>query len=223
MIEPVLKTIKTVQYRQELNNFCDYLRVLNRSEHTIKWYVQDSVLFLHFVEKNYNRKKLKDIHKDQMRDFLASELSRGISRTSLIRRVAGIKNFFRFLLKQGIVNDSSILNVRTPKGEKKLPKISSETEVFRMLSHSFSDTKLGRRNLAILAFLYGTGARVSELIGLNVIDIDFRTGLVTLRGKGKKTRLVPGGQFVMKKIKEWLEVRKFPSDAVFTSLSGKRL
>ncbi len=222
-VEHLLSDIKTSQFREELKKFHDYLRVLNRSENTISWYLQDSMLFLRFIEKDTGLRKLEEISKDQLRDFLAFELTRGISRTSLIRRVSGIKTFFRFLLKQGIIADSSIMNVRTPKGEKKLPRVTSKDEIFYMLSNSFKDSKLDKRNLAILSFLYGTGARVSELVGLNVGDINFRNGLVMLKGKGNKTRLVPAGGFVIEKINDWLSIREAYSNAVFTSLSGKRL
>ena len=222
-IHSKLKSIKTPKYRLELKHFYDYLRLLNRSENTIQWYIQDSILFLQFVEQNYGQRRLEEINKDYLRDFLSSELSRGLSRTSLLRRISGIKSFFRFLIKQGLLEESSIMYIRTPKGGKKLPKVSSEKEIFYMLSHSIKNTKLDKRNLAILTFLYGTGARVAELIGLNRNDVDFKTGLVTLRGKGGKMRVVPAGNFVIEKIEEWLEVRKDPTDAVFTSLSGKRL
>jgi site-specific recombinase XerD len=219
----MLRSIKSPKYRIELKHFYDYLRLLNHSANTIQWYIQDSILFLQYVEQNYGQRGIEEINKDHLRDFLSSELSRGLSRKSLLRRISGIKSFFRFLIKQGLLEESSIMYIRTPKGGKKLPKVSSEKEIFYMLSHSFKTTKLDKRNLAILTFLYGTGARVGELIGLNRNDIDFKTGLVTLRGKGGKMRVVPAGNFVIEKIEEWLEVRKDPTDAVFTSLSGKRL
>jgi integrase/recombinase XerC len=221
--EQLLGSVETPFFREKLREFHDFLRVLNRSENTVRWYIQDSALFLGFLEKECGLKNIDSVRKDQVRDFLACELARGISRNSLIRRVSGIKGFFRFLIKQGAITDSSVMHVRTPKGEKKLPKVASESEIFSMLTSSFTNKKLGKRNRAIISFLYGTGARVSELIGLNVSDVDFRTGLVKLRGKGDKTRIVPAGRFVIEKICEWFEVRGVKSEAVFTSLSGKRL
>jgi site-specific recombinase XerD len=140
-----------------------------------------------------------------------------------MRRVSGIKSFFRFLIKQGIIEDSSIMNVKTPKAKRKLPKVTSEEQIAFILSRAFGNTKLDRRNLAIFAFLYATGARVSELIGLNKMDLDFRTGLVRLKGKGGKTRLVPAGDFAMAKISVWLDERGGDSEAVFTTLAGNRL
>jgi site-specific recombinase XerD len=215
--------LKTQEYKKLVQKFSEYLRVINRSDNTVRWYVNDCVLFLRFIESQWGEMGLKDIGKDQLRDFLSHELSRGVGRTSLMRRVSGIKNFFRFLIRQEIIEDSSIMNVKTPKGERKLPKVTSEEQIASMLSHSFGNTKLDRRNLAIFAFLYATGARVSELIGLNRMDLDFRTGLVRLQGKGGKTRFIPAGDFATEKIRGWLEERGGDSEAVFTTLAGSRL
>jgi len=215
--------LKTQEYKTQVQKFSEYLRVINRSDNTVRWYVNDCVLFLRFIESQWGEIGLKDIGKDQLRDFLSHELSRGVGRTSLMRRVSGIKNFFRFLIRQEIIEDSSIMNVKTPKAERKLPKVTSEEQIASMLSHSFGNTKLDRRNLAIFAFLYATGARVSELIGLNRMDLDFRTGLVRLQGKGGKTRFIPAGDFATEKIRGWLEERGGDSEAVFTTLAGSRL
>jgi len=215
--------IETPVYRDELNRFHDYLSVMNRASSTIAWYLQDTALFLRYVEKECGIKELVNVGKRELREFLAHEIARGISRTSLTRRVSGIKSFFRFLIRKGTVKSGSIITVRTPRKEKKLPKVSSQEEILRMLNDAFPDTQLGRRDRAIVAFLYGTGARVSELIGLNTADIDPRTGLVKLTGKGNKVRIVPAGEYVIQRIEDWIAAREAPSDAVFTSLSGRRL
>ena len=218
-----LKTVETPRFREELSHFRDYLAVLNRASNTCVWYLQDSALFLHYLEKEYGLTDLENVGKEHLRDFLAHEIARGISRTSLTRRVSGIKSFFRYLMRQGRVKGGGIINVRTPKKERRLPKVSSQAQMLTLLSASFPESELGRRNHAIIAFLYGTGARVSELVGLNRGDVDFKTGLVKLKGKGNRVRIVPAGDYVLQKLDEWLEVREKPSEAVFTSLSGRRL
>jgi len=227
-IKELLKELNTEEYRREIENFYTYLQVLNRSVNTIRWYVQDCVLFLKYIEDEYGSKKFEEITKNDFRDFLACELSRKISRRSLARRVSGIKNFFRFLLKKGVISESVIVTVQTPRGEKKLPRVSSREDVFSMLKHAEGDKPLEKRNLAILAFLYGTGARVSELTGVNVGDIDFNSGLVKLKGKGQKQRIVPAGDFVVLRVKEWLDARKslhpgIEPEAAFTAKNARRL
>jgi len=211
-----------------LEGFLNYLKVLNRSEKTVEWYVHDAGLFLEYVQ-NEGRKGLETIDRNDLRDFLAVELSRGVSRRSLMRRVSGIKAFFRYLVDQEIIAETGILSFETPKGDRRLPRVLSREQAESLLLNAGEDSILEKRNRAIISFLYGTGARVSEMVGLNVEDIDFRSGLVTLRGKGGRTRIVPAGRVAVDTINKWLLVRKFPQDVssggvpVFTSSSGRRL
>jgi len=211
-----------------LEGFLNYLKVLNRSEKTVEWYVHDAGLFLEYVQ-NEGRKGLETIDRNDLRDFLAVELGRGVSRRSLMRRVSGIKAFFRYLVDQEIIAETGILSFETPKGDRRLPRVLSREQAESLLLNAGEDSILEKRNRAIISFLYGTGARVSEMVGLNVEDIDFRSGLVTLRGKGGRTRIVPAGRVAVDTINKWLLVRKFPQDVssggvpVFTSSSGRRL
>ena len=218
-----MQELENVRFQESIHGFKDYLHALNRSEKTIRWYLYDASIFLRFIEKANPKKRLEDIDKNDLRDFLASELRRGVSRRSLIRRVSGIKTLFRYLMRQAVIGDTNVIQVETPKGEKRLPKVVSTDDLLHLLASSLEDTALGKRNLAILSFLYGTGARVSELVDLNTMDVDFRTGLVKLKGKGGKARLVPAGDYVIDRIRDWLSLRKNHSEAVFTTLSGKRL
>jgi site-specific recombinase XerD len=222
-LEKIYATVDSREFRDCIRKYHDHLRVLNRSENTIRWYLQDSTLFLKYIENVSGEKKIVQIQKDDLRDFLATELNRGLSRSSVSRRVSGIKVFFRFLMRQGIIQDGTILQIKTPKNKKILPKAVARDEIFSILTKSFGDSCLDKRNLAIIAFLYGTGARVSELIGLNAADMNIKTGLVLLKGKGGKTRLVPAGSYAIEKIQGWLNARNVSSEAVFTSLAGRRL
>lgn len=227
-VEKCLQLLQNTEFRDNIHGFYRYLKVLNRSEKTIEWYINDAARFLSYVENDSKTPRsgvinLVDINRNNLRDFLSSELLRGIERRSMLRRVAGIKSFFRYLLEQGIVEENDILMARTPKGPKKLPKIASKDDLWSLLSTAFDDTPAGRRNHAIVAFLYGTGARVSELVALNWEDIDFKTGLVKLKGKGGRDRIVPAGSYVLEALSGWLQLQGSASDAVFKALSGKRL
>jgi integrase/recombinase XerC len=210
-------------YRDALDRFEKYLGVLNRSENTIRWYVQDCAEFLRYMERARGAKPLGGIEREDVREFMGEELARGLSRRSLARKLAGVKSFFRFLLKEGSVTGGGVIRMSTPKAEKRLPKVTPKSDLLRVLLGSFGDSGLDVRNRAILSFLYGTGARVSELVCLDRGDIEFRSGLVKLRGKGDKVRYVPAGSFVLEKVSEWLSLRGDRSEAVFTSLVGRRL
>jgi site-specific recombinase XerD len=221
--EKIIGTLQNDEYRNCVRGFIQYLKVLNRSDKTVQWYVQDTVLFLRHVEKNFHGKELSLIGRNELRDFLAFELSRGLSRKSLMRRISGIKTFFRYLLEEDVVHDTAILSVDTPKADTRLPKTLSQEQIMAILEGVQGDRPIDRRNYAVVSFLYATGARVSELTALNIKDVDFNTGLVRLRGKGGRDRIVPAGAFVIKILREWLDYRSDISGAVFTSMSGKRL
>ncbi len=216
-------------FRDGLQGYYEWLVVMNRSEKTVQWYISDTVLFLRYLEDELGKKGLHwgRIGKNEMRDFIALELGRGVSRRSLLRRIGSVRGFFRYLVKRGIIKDNPVIHMEMPKTEKRLPKVSPQEDMMRILASLSGGSVIERRNRAIIAFLYGTGARVSELVGINREDIDFRTGLVKLQGKGGKTRLVPAGRFTLERLSEWLDRRKTPAfddaEAVFTSLEGKRL
>jgi len=222
-LEKFISQLKTGFYRNAINRFYNYLKARNRSENTVECYIKDCILLLKYIENEFDKKKLNDIDKNDIRDFIYSELSRDVSRRSISRRISSIKVFFNFLMNQGIIKSSDIVHIKAPKIERKLPDVVSKDDMFSILSESFGDKNLARRNLSIVVFLYGTGARVSEAVSLNLEDINFKNGLVKLKGKGSKTRFVPAGKFVIGKIKEWIDIRPYNSQAVFTSMKGKRL
>lgn len=212
--------------RELVRGFADYLKVLNRSERTVRWYLYDTIRFLRYLERDARRsgaRSLEQADRQDLRDFLSQELARGVGRTSLARRVAGIKCFFRYLLDEEVIEQTDILGFQAPRGEKRLPRVYSRNQVASLLGSQRSGSALEKRNLAVLGFLYGTGARVSELTGLNIDDVDFTSGLVTLRGKGGKQRIVPGGRYMLDLVGEWLRARGGSGAAVFTTLSGRRL
>jgi site-specific recombinase XerD len=210
-------------FHREIEGFRKYLKVLNRADKTVQWYMHDVLLFLNHLDNHGDLKNLDSIGKRELRDFLAMELARGISRKSLMRRVSGIKMFFRYLIDEGLVHNTGILSVDTPRAEKRLPKTLTQDQIMLLLTGIKGDRPIDKRNLAILSFLYGTGARVSEAVALNITDIDFNTGLVRLRGKGGKDRIVPAGSFVIERVKQWIDTRLDMSEAVFTSMKGRRL
>jgi len=201
-----VQRITDVRLREQLKGYGEWLVMLNRSEKTVRFYVTDAVRFFRYIEyENKNRFRGQEgIEKNDLRDFIALERARGVSRSSIVRTVAGVKGFFRYLVKRGELEDSPVLHMEMSRTEKKLPKVSPQEDVLRLLSGGPVGTAVERRNRAIVAMLYGTGARVSELVGLDRSDIDWKTGLVRLTGKGKKTRVVPAGHFALDRVSEWL-------------------
>ncbi len=208
-IHSAVQRITDARLTEQLEGYGEWLVMLNRSEKTVRFYVTDAVRFFRYIEyENKNRSRGPEgIEKNDLRDFIALERARGVSRSSIVRTVAGVKGFFRYLVKRGVLEDSPVLHMEMSRTEKKLPKVSSQEDVLRLLTGGPAETAAERRNRAIVALLYGTGARVSELVGLDRSDIDWKTGLVRLTGKGKKTRVVPAGHFALDRVSEWLARR----------------
>ncbi|HSR64182.1 MAG TPA: site-specific integrase, partial [Xanthomonadaceae bacterium] len=127
---------------------------------------------------------------DQLRAFVAAEHRRGLSPTSLQRRLSACRSFYRWLLKHGRIAASPALSVKAPKARRKLPQVLDPDEA-KALVEVPTDAPLGVRDRALLELFYSSGLRLGELCGLRWRDLDLATGLVTVLGKGNKQRSVP--------------------------------
>jgi integrase/recombinase XerC len=128
---------------------------------------------------------------DDLRAYLAFLNEKNYSKSTIARKLATLRSFYKFLVKRGRLDSNPVTTIRTPKQEKKLPRFLEYDQVKRLLETPPMDTWLGARDRAIMETLYSTGMRVSELVGLNMDDIDFLGEVVHIRGKGKKERMTP--------------------------------
>jgi len=146
---------------------------------------------------------------------------RGLASTSLARRVASIKSFYAFLKSQGLVKGNPARLLRTPKKRKPLPRVLSQRETTKLLDKSF----MSARDRAILEVLYATGIRVSELVGLNLEDVDLAQGQIRVMGKGKKERITLMGAKAIEALKVYLKERslceKKGDKALFVTPRGR--
>lgn len=138
--------------------------------------------------------RLEDVHTDHILEFIRSEKQQGRSAATLARRMASVKAFFRFLNSEGIcaVNPAAILEL--PRLWQRLPSVLNEREVAKLLKQPPFDTSLGLRDIALMEFLYATGARISEALALCLENVEGEESYVHLYGKGKKERIVPVGK-----------------------------
>ncbi|MHC4175642.1 MAG: site-specific integrase, partial [Planctomycetota bacterium] len=130
---------------------------------------------------------------DTVRTYLAFLNEKQYSKATIARKLATLRSFYKFLVKRSQVSSNPVVAVRTPKQEKKLPRFLEYAEVQKLLETPPVNSWLGARDRAILETLYSTGIRVSELVALNMDDIDFLGEVVHIRGKGKKERISPIG------------------------------
>jgi len=173
----------------------------NASAHTIKNYQIDLREFVTCLGK----KKPDEVNHIDVRAFLAHLKDRSYSRNSISRKLACLRSFFKYLARENVLTSNPASSIATPKREKKLPIFLDADEVIKLLEAPNRNLWEEKRDKAILETLYSSGLRVSELVGLNHEDVDFFSGLLRVRGKGKKERIVPVGQTALKWIQDYLQ------------------
>jgi len=168
---------------------------------------------------------------EEIRAYLAFLNNKDYSKSTIARKLATLRSFYKFLVKRGRLDSNPVTPVRTPKQDKKLPRFLEYEEVKRLLETPPVDNWLGARDRAILETLYSTGIRVSELVGLNMEDIDFLGEVAHIRGKGKKERIAPISSSALQTIQHYMEYRNkraqsnanFDSKVLFVNKHGRRL
>ena len=153
----------------------------NASDHTCTNYKIDLERFSEVIEG----KPLRDVTPFDVRRFVASESSSGVSKRTIARRLSCLRSFFRFLCREGRLRHNPAEAIPTPRLEKRLPSFLDEKQVLKLLEIPRKRKWQGWRDRAILETLYSTGMRVSECASLNIEDIDEFSGTVLVRGKGK--------------------------------------
>ncbi|HTL70311.1 MAG TPA: site-specific tyrosine recombinase/integron integrase [Candidatus Eisenbacteria bacterium] len=187
-----------------LGKFLQFLKVeKNYSAFTVESYAHDLREFFGFVSGT----ALEAIGKEDFRRYLAFMSESGLSKRTMARRSAAMRTFFRFLQREGLLEKNPILALKTPKIERRLPRVLDEDEVTKLLAAP-GDGLGGLRDRAILETLYSTGMRVSELVKLDVDGIDFIGGSCRVLGKGRKERLCPIGSQALKSIRRYLDARE---------------
>jgi len=168
---------------------------------------------------------------NSVRAYLAALNERQYSKSTIARKLATLRSFYKFLVRRNQLPSNPVMAVRTPKQEKRLPRFLEYEEVKRLLETPPMDSWLGARDRAIMETLYSTGVRVSELVTLNMDDVDFLGEVVHIRGKGKKERIVPIGTSALQIIQHYMEFRSkraqsnpnFDSKVLFVNKHGRRL
>jgi integrase/recombinase XerC len=213
------------------SQFFEHLRYeRNVSEHTLRNYASDLLQFYDHLApvdpKSEKRREVdvKDIDHITIREWLSSLHADHKKKTSVARKLAALRTFFQFLVREGILEMNSAKLVSTPRLEKKLPSHLSVEDAVRFIETPDLNTDLGRRDRAILEFLYGTGVRVSELTKLDVNDVDFKNKLIRVTGKRRKQRIVPFGEPALHALMGYLTVRQgFLNNAPPTERDSKAL
>lgn len=210
------------QFKEHLAGFLRYLEAeRNASAHTLRAYRKDLEAFVAFAGKRPDEVELLDV-----RGFIASQIKAGLSKTTAGRRLSSIRSFLRYLIREGHMTANPARLVSNPKTPKLIPQFLSVDDAFSLVEKPEGIGVLPARDRAILELLYSSGLRVGEIVGLNMGDVDAREGLVKVRGKGRKERIVPVGAKALDAMKayavEKLLLRR-KGEAFFLNRNGGRL
>ena len=212
---------------QQLTEFFHYLRVQRQvSPHTLTNYGRDLAQLKCYCQVN-ELETWTILESKHIRTHITERHRSGLSGASLQRELSAIRSLFNFLLKSGRVEHNPAKTVRAPKTARKLPEVLDVDQLTSMLNVE-PDSPLQYRDLAMWELLYSSGLRVSELVALDLHDIDLEDKTVLIRcGKGRQSRLLPIGRMAIKTIKQWLEVRSvwasIDPQALFLSQRGQRI
>jgi integrase/recombinase XerC len=223
-----------------IEQFLEHLRYeRNVSAHTLRNYSSDLEQFLDFlapVEPNTGKRNTPDITEIDhltIREWLAQLHGAQKKKASIARKLAALRTFFQFLVREEMLELNPAKLVATPRLEKKLPSHLSIEEAIRFIESPDLETDLGKRDRAMLELMYATGVRVAELTTLNVGDVDLHNRLIRVTGKRRKQRIVPFGDPAGDAIRAYLEVRdkfllqapisKRDEDVLFLNYQGTRI
>ncbi len=208
---------------KHIEKFMRYLEIeKNYSGHTLINYKLDLEDFNKFIAGG----QLEKIDYLALRKYLAVLKEKNFGTRSVCRRLSALRSFFRFLCREGYIKTNPTLMLSSPKMEKHLPSFMTEEETSRLIDSAQGKAPQdvsGLRDRAILEVFYSSGLRISELVGLNLEDMDFISGILKIRGKGKKERIVPIGETALSAVRKYLDKRKKASEALFLNNHNRRI
>jgi integrase/recombinase XerC len=213
---------------QSATQFIDYLRdVRQLSPHTLSNYQRDLASLQRYCEE-HNRQSAEQLVEADIRTWVSQLHRRGLAGSSIQRSLSAVRSFFHYLGREQGRPRNPAASVQAPRRPRKLPKTLDADQMNKYLSFD-EDSVIARRDRAITELFYSSGLRLAELVAVDINDIDPHSKLLTVTGKGNKTRTVPVGSMALQAIERWLQVR--PDDsadedgaaALFTSNRGQRI
>jgi integrase/recombinase XerC len=212
------------RFTPQVQMFLDYLRLEKHfSDYTVKSYGADLVQFAQFLAGEIGHahanaapgslglesidQKFINCDPLKIREFLAYLYAQNYTKSTTARKLATLRSFYKFLIRRGQVSANPLSSIRTPKQEKRLPKCLDLEQVQRLLDAPGDADLLSARDKAMLEVLYSSGIRVSELVELEMSDLDLQEGVLRVRGKGRKDRLTPIGSQAIKALRRYFDLR----------------
>lgn len=213
----------------ELQAFIDYLSVeRGLAVNTLESYGRDLRHYAHYLAEG-PKETPETATRATIMAYLASLQKQGRSTATIARRLASLKAFYQYLVQENRLTADPTADLESPKQQKRLPRVLTVKEVELLLNQPDVTCATGRRDKAMLELLYATGIRVSEIISLDVLDVNLAAGIVRCMGKGSKERIVPIGSTAVRALQAYLGrgrselVRETAEPALFVNHHGRRL
>lgn len=226
-----MSTTEAQKFESLTEQFLTYLATVRQlSIHTTRNYRVDLAKLCEFCLEN-KIKSWQAVQSHDLRQYIALAHRAGISGVTQQRRLSTFRSFYNYLIKEGLTRANPVLAVSTPKSEKRLPRTLDTDQVNQLLNVQTSKWH-SIRDSAILELFYSSGLRLSELVGINIQDLNLEDGSIIVTGKGNKQRLLPVGKKAQAALKGWLQVRAFlprkktkigDAKALFLSERGNRI
>lgn len=209
--------------QQQLDGFIDYLSAAKRlSPHTLSNYRRDLERFLKFCQQQ-GLSRLDQIDSADLRNYIGGLRRQGLAPTSIQRQLSSLRSFYNYRIRFHDQKTNPAMGLSAPKRGRKLPSSLDVDRVQQLMSFQ-GDTAIDRRDRAIIELFYSSGLRLAELASLNLEDLDLRETLLTVTGKGGKTRKLPIGSMATQALQNWLTVRpETEHSALFLNNRGQRL
>lgn len=214
----------------EIGDFLDYMRYeRNRSEHTVEGYRLDLEAFERYIKSLDSGLTLDTVDSDVIRGWMEQMMDRGNTATSVARRLSAVRSMYRYALSRGKVDHDPAHLVRSPKKSRPLPQFVREDEMDRLLDGmEWGRRYIDIRTRTIVMTFYETGMRLSELVGLDDVSVDFALHEIKVTGKRRKQRIIPFGPELESALREYMRVRdeavrEKHSEALFLSEQGERM
>ncbi len=211
------------------NRFINYLEAeRNASPYTVRNYSADLMEFFGFL-RSKRVGSLKEVDRNVMRDYLSQLVQRGIVKASMARKLSAIRSFYRYLVREGLITTNPVAATSSPKLDKRLPSFLTIDEMTRLLAVPDSATPQGLRDRALLELLYASGLRVSELVKLNLEQVNLETHEIWVLGKGLKERITLMGEPAARALTTYISrgrphlLSKKATSALFLNRYGGRL
>jgi integrase/recombinase XerD len=212
---------------KQINNFLEFIKEDKKlSENTLQSYRRDIVQFEEYI--NENKLNYQKITEDDMKKYFAHLQQIGKKTSTISRNIASIRSFYQFLVRNKKVKKDPTEKIQSPKVEKKAPSILTSSEIELLLEQPNNIDLKGIRDKAMLEFAYATGMRVTEIISLNIDDVNLKEGLVTCK-TGTRQRNIPLGSLSLKALADYIEnsrpilIKDEKINALFVNTNGKRL